>query len=261
MKLLSASSAIRMVLEGRVGVLRPLHSSGNLRGCIFCPLCSVECVSAVVSWLSSFFSASVLLVDSSGRTKVNVVPLPTSEVTDMFATQTFDDGFADESPNPVPWAKLFTLTETFEYPVHLVRCNAHTRIGDVECYILAFLAIPVTDTATVVNLKALPIRLEMTWKIRFLSPSITIFSSEVRISVPLLWDNGNMCVVYLLAEWMEAYGRDGELHDADSILISRGDFVNELEQAFVVRFHYFVIALLSSSSVLSAIFVRSLQWH
>ena len=24
----------------------------------------------------------------------------------------------------------------------------------------------------------------------------------------------NMCVVYLLAEWMEAYGRDGELHDA-----------------------------------------------
>ena len=112
MKLLSVSSAIRMVLKGGVGSAPTSSFFGESPGAAFLPLCSVECVSAVVSWLSSsFFSASVLLVDSSGRTKVNVVPLPTSEVTDMLPPRRSMMVLQIESPNPVPWAKLFTLTK------------------------------------------------------------------------------------------------------------------------------------------------------
>ena len=106
MKLLSVSSAIRMVLEGGVGSAPTSSFFGESPGAAFLPLCSVECVSAVVSWLSS-----VLLVDSSGRTKVNVVPLPTSEVTDMLPPRRSMMVLQIESPNPVPWAKLFTLTK------------------------------------------------------------------------------------------------------------------------------------------------------
>ena len=111
--------------------------------------------------------------------------------------------------------KVVHLDETFEYPVHLIRCNAHTRIGDVECYILAFLVIPVTDVPGGGELEGIAYQIGNDLE----NPVLVSVNHDILVRgfVYQLHSFGtaeNMCVVYLLAEWMEAYGRDGELHDA-----------------------------------------------
>lgn len=107
-----------------------------------------------------------------------------------------------ESPNPVPWAKLFTLTKRSEYPVHLVRCNAHTRIGDVECYILAFPAIPVTDVPAGGELEGIAYQIGNDLENPVLVSINPRYSRpEFCISVPLPSGQRKICVVYLARGW------------------------------------------------------------
>ena len=82
-----------------------------------------------------------------------------------------------ESPNRCP-GQVVQLTKCLNTRNELNWCNAHTRIGDVECYILAFLAIPVTDVPGGGELEGIAYQIGNDLVIRFLSPSITIFSSE-----------------------------------------------------------------------------------
>ena len=111
MKLLSVSSAIRMVLEGGVGSAPTLHSSGNLRGLHFCPsaLWSVSLLSFPGCPLLSFPPLFCWWIPAGG-TKVNVVPLPTSEVTDMLPPRRSMMVLQIEVQSGA-WAKLFTLTK------------------------------------------------------------------------------------------------------------------------------------------------------
>ena len=204
-------------------MFRLLHSSGKFRGLYFCSSAqwNVPLLSFPGCSLPSFPSLFCWRIPWEDKNKCGAFTHFRSD--GYVAAQAFDDSLADGKSQSGALGKVVHLDKTFEYPVHFVRCNAHTRIGDVECYILAFPVIPVTDVPGGVNLKALPIRLEMTWKIRFLSPSITIFSSEGSYisSTPL----GQRKICASCISLQSGWRRTGVMVNStmpDSILISRG---------------------------------------
>ena len=112
-----------------------------------------------------------------------------------------------ESPNPVPWAKLFTLTKRFVIPgPPLIRMPIAPIpvLGDVECYILAFLVIPVTDVPGGGELEGIAYQIGNDLE----NPVLVSVNHDILVRgfVYQLHSFGtaeNMCVVYLLAEWME----------------------------------------------------------
>ena len=160
------------------------------------------------------------------------------------SAQSFDNGFADRQSQSRTLRKGIHLYKAFKDLCQFVSLDADAGVADVKFYFVSFAAVSVADAASCGEFEGI--------------------SDEVRYNLEdavLVAFNGNLlvrgfvnklhtfgtaefqCVVYFLAERVQAHRGDGEFYDACFNLGEVQDFVYQLQKSFVVGFHDVVVVL------------------